>query len=248
MWILFFLIEEGFALAQRTKGKLVRSHFLLMLLHPYWAGVKWAGIICTLITGQRASFLNSAGPFVPFHPRLLVPFLAPILQTPSSPSNHSPPLIPRLNNPSVFLALLAAFLISDSPSDYGGQNPNQNDCGTWVRNINGGVFTSPNYPNTYPPNKECVYILEGKGRSPLLQSGWHSFLPLGALPPSLNVISLTDIVLYNLVPIWFSAPSLAGNQPDIFPNEPSAVCLSAQIRPFEDDGEWRIVGSSWLLA
>ncbi|KAM7406535.1 hypothetical protein PAMP_000909 [Pampus punctatissimus] len=53
----------------------------------------------------------------------------------------------------------------DSPSNHGGQSPNQNDCGTWVRNINGGVFTSPNYPNTYPPNKECVYILEGKAKS-----------------------------------------------------------------------------------
>ncbi|KAF3686931.1 Neuropilin and tolloid-like protein 2 [Channa argus] len=52
----------------------------------------------------------------------------------------------------------------DSQSDHGGQSPNQNDCGTWVRNINGGVFTSPNYPNTYPPNKECVYILEALPR------------------------------------------------------------------------------------
>uniref|UniRef100_A0A6Q2XUH6 CUB domain-containing protein n=1 Tax=Esox lucius TaxID=8010 RepID=A0A6Q2XUH6_ESOLU len=41
---------------------------------------------------------------------------------------------------------------------------NTNECGTWVRNINGGVFTSPNYPNTYPPNKECVYILEALPR------------------------------------------------------------------------------------
>ncbi|GLD55594.1 neuropilin and tolloid-like protein 2 [Lates japonicus] len=52
----------------------------------------------------------------------------------------------------------------DPPSEHGGQSPNQNDCGTWVRNINGGVFTSPNYPNTYPPNKECVYILEALPR------------------------------------------------------------------------------------
>uniref|UniRef100_A0A3B5QH59 Neuropilin and tolloid like 2 n=1 Tax=Xiphophorus maculatus TaxID=8083 RepID=A0A3B5QH59_XIPMA len=52
----------------------------------------------------------------------------------------------------------------DSPGDPGGQSPGQNDCGTWVRNINGGVFMSPNYPNTYPPNKECVYILEALPR------------------------------------------------------------------------------------
>ncbi|MFT7816792.1 neuropilin and tolloid-like protein 2 [Arapaima gigas] len=37
-------------------------------------------------------------------------------------------------------------------------------CGTWVRNTNGGLFTSPNYPNMYPPNKECVYILEAHPR------------------------------------------------------------------------------------
>lgn len=34
-------------------------------------------------------------------------------------------------------------------------------CGSWVRTSNGGHFASPNFPNTYPPNKECVYILEG---------------------------------------------------------------------------------------
>ncbi|KAK6477127.1 neuropilin and tolloid-like protein 2 isoform X1 [Huso huso] len=37
-------------------------------------------------------------------------------------------------------------------------------CGTWIRNHNGGLFTSPNYPDTYPPNKECVYILEAAPR------------------------------------------------------------------------------------
>uniref|UniRef100_W5MDL2 Neuropilin and tolloid like 2 n=1 Tax=Lepisosteus oculatus TaxID=7918 RepID=W5MDL2_LEPOC len=37
-------------------------------------------------------------------------------------------------------------------------------CGLWIRNHNGGFFTSPNYPSTYPPNKECVYILEADPR------------------------------------------------------------------------------------
>lgn len=37
-------------------------------------------------------------------------------------------------------------------------------CGTWVRTSNGGHFASPNFPNTYPPNKECVYILEAAPR------------------------------------------------------------------------------------
>lgn len=35
-------------------------------------------------------------------------------------------------------------------------------CGTWVKEAEGGLFTSPNHPNKYPPNTECVYILEGK--------------------------------------------------------------------------------------
>lgn len=52
----------------------------------------------------------------------------------------------------------------ESLSDNGGLPPNQNGCGTWVRNINGGVFTSPNFPSTYPSNKECVYILEALPR------------------------------------------------------------------------------------
>ncbi|KAM6961446.1 neuropilin and tolloid-like protein 2 [Aplochiton taeniatus] len=37
-------------------------------------------------------------------------------------------------------------------------------CGNWVRNDNGGSFSSPNYPNAYPPNKECLYILEALPR------------------------------------------------------------------------------------
>ncbi|XP_036400475.1 neuropilin and tolloid-like protein 2 [Megalops cyprinoides] len=41
---------------------------------------------------------------------------------------------------------------------------NDGQCGTWIRNANGGLFTSPNYPSTYPPNRECVYILEALPR------------------------------------------------------------------------------------
>ncbi|XP_016003124.1 neuropilin and tolloid-like protein 2 isoform X1 [Rousettus aegyptiacus] len=37
-------------------------------------------------------------------------------------------------------------------------------CGIWVRTSNGGHFASPNYPDSYPPNKECVYILEAAPR------------------------------------------------------------------------------------
>lgn len=147
-WILFFLIEEGFALAQRTKGKLT-------------------AIISSCIIQQNGSSLNSALPacfLLSSHQRSLHSAFLPIV----------PSLIPRLNNPSV--RLFSAFLPQDPPSEHGAQSPNQNDCGTWVRNINGGVFTSPNYPTTYPPNKECVYILEGKAASFLILGVCRVFL------------------------------------------------------------------------
>ncbi|XP_069567295.1 neuropilin and tolloid-like protein 2 [Brachyistius frenatus] len=45
------------------------------------------------------------------------------------------------------------------------QQPQQSrHCGNWVRNTEGGTFSSPNYPNTYPPNKECLYVLEALPR------------------------------------------------------------------------------------
>ncbi|XP_043937890.1 neuropilin and tolloid-like protein 2 [Protopterus annectens] len=37
-------------------------------------------------------------------------------------------------------------------------------CGTWVRTSNGGYFSSPNYPNSYSANKECIYIIEAAPR------------------------------------------------------------------------------------
>ncbi|XP_014826822.1 PREDICTED: neuropilin and tolloid-like protein 2 isoform X3 [Poecilia mexicana] len=44
------------------------------------------------------------------------------------------------------------------------QSRNNRHCGTWVRKSDGGSFSSPNYPNTYPPNKECLYVLEALPR------------------------------------------------------------------------------------
>uniref|UniRef100_A0A8C4R156 Neuropilin (NRP) and tolloid (TLL)-like 1 n=2 Tax=Eptatretus burgeri TaxID=7764 RepID=A0A8C4R156_EPTBU len=38
------------------------------------------------------------------------------------------------------------------------------ECGKWVRRANGGYFSSPDYPLTYPPGKNCVYILEAEPR------------------------------------------------------------------------------------
>lgn len=35
-------------------------------------------------------------------------------------------------------------------------------CGTWVKESSGGYFTSPNYPEKYPPERECIYIIEGE--------------------------------------------------------------------------------------
>ncbi|KAL1248759.1 hypothetical protein QQF64_022077 [Cirrhinus molitorella] len=37
-------------------------------------------------------------------------------------------------------------------------------CGTWVKESEGGLFTSPNYPNKYPPERECIYIIEAPPR------------------------------------------------------------------------------------
>ncbi|XP_034054984.1 neuropilin and tolloid-like protein 1 isoform X2 [Gymnodraco acuticeps] len=37
-------------------------------------------------------------------------------------------------------------------------------CGTWIKESEGGYFTSPNYPEKYPPERECVYIIEASPR------------------------------------------------------------------------------------
>ncbi|XP_062849595.1 neuropilin and tolloid-like protein 1 [Trichomycterus rosablanca] len=33
-------------------------------------------------------------------------------------------------------------------------------CGAWIKEADGGSFTSPNYPEKYPPDRECTYIIE----------------------------------------------------------------------------------------
>nr|XP_037843931.1 neuropilin and tolloid-like protein 1 isoform X4 [Chlorocebus sabaeus] len=45
-------------------------------------------------------------------------------------------------------------------------------CGTWTKHAEGGIFTSPNYPSKYPPDRECIYIIEDP-----------DFKDLGALKP-----------------------------------------------------------------
>ncbi|XP_077126216.1 neuropilin and tolloid-like protein 1 isoform X1 [Ranitomeya variabilis] len=37
-------------------------------------------------------------------------------------------------------------------------------CGSWTKYSDGGIFTSPNYPNKYPPDRECIYIIEAAPR------------------------------------------------------------------------------------
>uniref|UniRef100_A0A8C6AWZ4 Neuropilin and tolloid like 1 n=1 Tax=Monodon monoceros TaxID=40151 RepID=A0A8C6AWZ4_MONMO len=37
-------------------------------------------------------------------------------------------------------------------------------CGSWTKHADGGVFTSPNYPSKYPPDRECIYIIEAAPR------------------------------------------------------------------------------------
>ncbi|XP_040024741.1 neuropilin and tolloid-like protein 2 isoform X1 [Gasterosteus aculeatus] len=53
----------------------------------------------------------------------------------------------------------------DSKGVRSSQRPKQpHHCGNWQRNTEGGSFSSPNYPKTYPPNKECLYVLEALPR------------------------------------------------------------------------------------
>ncbi|XP_061781197.1 neuropilin and tolloid-like protein 2 [Nerophis lumbriciformis] len=52
-------------------------------------------------------------------------------------------------------------VVKPSPSQ---RPPRSRHCGNWIRHADGGTFSSPNYPNTYPANKECLYVLEALPR------------------------------------------------------------------------------------
>ncbi|KAM6252861.1 neuropilin and tolloid-like protein 2 isoform 1-T1 [Porphyrio hochstetteri] len=74
---------------------------------------------------------------------------------------------------SVLEVLLVTILVVEgiavAQKTQGGQNLGVNripptQCDNWVRTSNGGHFASPNYPNMYPPNQECIYILEAAPR------------------------------------------------------------------------------------
>ncbi|XP_071004136.1 neuropilin and tolloid-like protein 2 isoform X1 [Oncorhynchus clarkii lewisi] len=73
----------------------------------------------------------------------------------------------------MYIFWVALFLIEEGfalaqktkdSQNVGKISQNARQCGTWIRNINGGQFSSPNYPKIYPPNKECLYILEALPR------------------------------------------------------------------------------------
>ncbi|NXK53818.1 NETO2 protein, partial [Chauna torquata] len=68
--------------------------------------------------------------------------------------------------PVLLVTILVVEGIAVAQKTQGGQNIGLNripptQCDNWVRTSNGGHFASPNYPNMYPPNQECIYILEG---------------------------------------------------------------------------------------
>uniref|UniRef100_A0A3Q3BYY4 Neuropilin and tolloid-like protein 2 n=1 Tax=Haplochromis burtoni TaxID=8153 RepID=A0A3Q3BYY4_HAPBU len=75
----------------------------------------------------------------------------------------------RIRAITCLVETLVKMLIKTRDSGAGSKavNPSlrpQRHCGNWVRTTDGGTFSSPNYPNTYPPNKECLYVLEALPR------------------------------------------------------------------------------------
>ncbi|KAM3837979.1 neuropilin and tolloid-like protein 1, partial [Diretmus argenteus] len=64
-----------------------------------------------------------------------------------------------LQGPEMMQKLLLALVKNNS-----GVTPDAGQCGAWVKEADGGSFTSPNYPEKYPPDRECVYIIEAAPR------------------------------------------------------------------------------------
>ncbi|XP_072129764.1 neuropilin and tolloid-like protein 1 isoform X4 [Mobula birostris] len=61
------------------------------------------------------------------------------------------------------LILLGHFVSTKEISDKSTSSESV-QCGSWIKNVDGGFFTSPNYPNKYPPDRECTYIIEAAPR------------------------------------------------------------------------------------
>ncbi|KAF3858515.1 hypothetical protein F7725_011716, partial [Dissostichus mawsoni] len=69
-------------------------------------------------------------------------------------------------------------------------------CGTWIKEPEGGYFTSPNYPEKYPPERECVYIIEVPSLS-------HFFsTPLLSQASPRQCIDLFFDEKYSIEPSW----------------------------------------------
>uniref|UniRef100_A0A673AJM1 Neuropilin (NRP) and tolloid (TLL)-like 2b n=1 Tax=Sphaeramia orbicularis TaxID=375764 RepID=A0A673AJM1_9TELE len=68
------------------------------------------------------------------------------------------------NPTKLSVSLIVSHLTQRSKGVRPSQRPHSHHCGSWIRNTDGGTFSSPNYPDTYPPNKECLYVLEALPR------------------------------------------------------------------------------------
>lgn len=85
-------------------------------------------------------------------------------------------------------------------------------CGTWVKEAEGGYFTSPNYPEKYPPERECVYIIEGEAAifpephaALCLLWSYISVSLLTSLPPAASPRQCIDLFFddkYSIEPSW----------------------------------------------
>ncbi|CDQ87928.1 unnamed protein product [Oncorhynchus mykiss] len=80
-------------------------------------------------------------------------------------------LFTKQNECAYLVAVVASLLIlglsgatkKEALKNNSGVKP-AGQCGTWVKEGDGGLFTSPNYPSKYPPGIECVYIIEAPPR------------------------------------------------------------------------------------
>lgn len=121
-----------------------------------------------------------------------------------------------------FLAVVHTDGGADSKGVRSSQRPKQpHQCGNWQRNTEGGSFSSPNYPKTYPPNKECLYVLEGNQQLSLIfslllknSSWWKSLyndfhVELGSSPlievkgnPQIKITPVLVIICLGHTGVW----------------------------------------------
>lgn len=90
-------------------------------------------------------------------------------------------------------------------------------CGTWVKEPDGGYFTSPNYPEKYPPERECVYIIEGD-------------LLLLSFSTPLSIFSFTCLCLQPLLGSA-STCSLMTSIPSSLPGNASLITSRSETGP-----------------